>query len=202
MTLRTLPSGSGSKKAAKKPISEFTEGQVVDAIVKKVEPYGIFLRINGSDVSGLCHKSQISDSKTHNVEKALAGFRAGDSVRAVVTDVDEEKGRLNFTIKPSAFGETVEDEDMSGDEEEAAEEDDEEEEGDVDAGEEDDEDMEDDENDVDEDEEEESGDELDIEDGDEDDDEDDNENEEDEDEDVEVSYRPVRGDEPETDSPD
>lgn len=186
MTLRTLPAGSGAKKAAKKPISDFTEGQVVDAIVKKVEPYGIFLRIEGSDVSGLCHKSQISDSKSHNVEKALAGFRPGDSVRAVVTDVDEEKGRLNFTIKPSAFGETAEDEDMSRDEEEEGDEEIEDGEGEgEDHDEEDEEDQEvdtdgEDEEDDDGDEDQESGDELVIEDGEEDEDEDEEE------EDVEV----------------
>lgn len=180
MTLRTAPSGTGAKQAVKKPISDFTEGQIVDAIVKKVEPYGLFLRIEDSDVSGLCHKSQISDSKSHNVEKALAGFRPGDSVRAVITDVDTEKGRLNFSIKPSSFGEAVEDEDMSGDDSEDPEESDEAE--DVDGDEEDGDESEEEEG-------AESGDELEFEDGDsEEDEEEDDEDEDDEDEDdIDVS---------------
>ena len=51
---------SGGKKAAKLGLSDFVEGQKVVGIVKKVEAYGMFLRIEGSDVSGLCHKSEVS----------------------------------------------------------------------------------------------------------------------------------------------
>jgi rRNA biogenesis protein RRP5 len=43
-------------------LSDFAEGQTVVAIVKKVEEYGIFLRIDGSNVSGLCHKSEVSSA--------------------------------------------------------------------------------------------------------------------------------------------
>lgn len=38
---------------------DFAVGQKVDAIVKKTEEYGIFLRIDDSNISGLCHKSQV-----------------------------------------------------------------------------------------------------------------------------------------------
>ena len=131
MSLRSTP-GQKGKQAAKKSLSEFTEGQVVDAIVKKVnrylvlsrkadkkvEAYGMFLRIEDADVSGLCHKSEISDKKSKNVFKALQGFREGDRVKAVITGVDKEKGRVNFSIKPSLFGEV--EAEGSDDEEEAA----------------------------------------------------------------------------------
>lgn len=36
MSLRKEPGGKRTKESAKKGLSEFTEGQVVDAIVKKV----------------------------------------------------------------------------------------------------------------------------------------------------------------------
>jgi len=41
-------------------MSDFELGQKVIASVKSVEAYGMFLRIEGSDVSGLCHKSEVS----------------------------------------------------------------------------------------------------------------------------------------------
>lgn len=61
MTFRTKPSSaSTTKKTAQLSLSDFTENQTVVAVVKKVEEYGIFLRIEGSNVSGLCHKSEVS----------------------------------------------------------------------------------------------------------------------------------------------
>lgn len=59
MTFKTKTS-STKKKAAQLALADFSEGQNVVAIVKKVEDYGIFLRIEGSNVSGLCHKSEVS----------------------------------------------------------------------------------------------------------------------------------------------
>lgn len=52
-------------KKADEPVITFeglTEGQVVKGVVKRIESYGAFIRIKGSTVSGLCHKSQVSHS--------------------------------------------------------------------------------------------------------------------------------------------
>ena len=35
------------------------EGHKVDGVVKRVEDYGIFIQIDGSKISGLCHKSEV-----------------------------------------------------------------------------------------------------------------------------------------------
>lgn len=40
-------------------IGNFQEGQKVNGRVKKVEDYGLFIEIEGSKVSGLCHKSEV-----------------------------------------------------------------------------------------------------------------------------------------------
>lgn len=40
-------------------LSDLKEGQKVDGVVKKIEDYGLFIQINGSKLSGLCHKSQV-----------------------------------------------------------------------------------------------------------------------------------------------
>jgi rRNA biogenesis protein RRP5 len=52
----------GKGKKAKLSLSDFTEGQVVVASVKKVETFGMFLAIEDSDVSGLCHRSEVSET--------------------------------------------------------------------------------------------------------------------------------------------
>lgn len=103
----------------------FEVGQKVDAVVKRVETFGIFLRIDETSISGLCHKSevrlsslsvvprrppltrflalQLSDDATSDVGKALKGFREGDSVKAVILTLDAEARKISFGIKPSYF---------------------------------------------------------------------------------------------------
>jgi len=41
-------------------LSDLREGQKVIGRVKRIEQYGIFIEIEGSKISGLCHKSQAS----------------------------------------------------------------------------------------------------------------------------------------------
>jgi rRNA biogenesis protein RRP5 len=122
MTLRTKP--RKAEKAGKLRISDFSEGQKVTATVKKVETYGLFLRIDNSDVSGLCHRSEIADNKKTDVSAALKGFREGDAVRAVIISVDKEKGRVNFSIKASHFADEFEGKDEDDEEEAEDDEDD------------------------------------------------------------------------------
>jgi rRNA biogenesis protein RRP5 len=40
-------------------LADLHDGEKVDGRVKKVEDYGLFIEIEGSKVSGLCHKSQV-----------------------------------------------------------------------------------------------------------------------------------------------
>lgn len=58
MSFRT---GSGSTgKASLLSLRDFQEGQTVHGHVKKVEDYGLFIELDDSKVSGLCHKSEVS----------------------------------------------------------------------------------------------------------------------------------------------
>lgn len=41
-------------------LSDLSEGQIVDGVVKRIEPYGLFIQIADSTVTGLCHKSEVS----------------------------------------------------------------------------------------------------------------------------------------------
>ncbi|KAF7981179.1 hypothetical protein HWV62_34965 [Athelia sp. TMB] len=77
--------------------------QVIDGRVKKVEDYGLFIEIEGSKLSGLCHKSELSDNKDADVAIALRNFREGDHVKAIVLSIDKEKRRLSLGLKPSYF---------------------------------------------------------------------------------------------------
>lgn len=46
-------------KEASIEYSDLAKGQVIRGVVKRVEAYGAFIRIEGSNISGLCHKSKV-----------------------------------------------------------------------------------------------------------------------------------------------
>jgi rRNA biogenesis protein RRP5 len=171
MSLKKKTSKSKDKKSA--GLADFKVDQKVDTVVRKVEDYGIFLKIDGTEVSGLCHRSEVADDKKADVVQALKSFRVGDKLKAKITAVDTEANKISFGIKPSYFdagdfgGQAVkgEDEDVEmSDAEEADEEQDED--AEEDHEEEDEEDDEEDDEEMDDDDEDETGEEdgfLDVE---------------------------------------
>ncbi|KAI0879700.1 hypothetical protein GGS24DRAFT_508582 [Hypoxylon argillaceum] len=92
-------------------------GQVVTGKVRKVEDFGAFILIDGSaNVSGLCHRSEMAEKPVQDARKLLS---EGDAVKAIILDVDTQKKRISFGLKPSYF----EDEDSNMDENESEDED-------------------------------------------------------------------------------
>jgi rRNA biogenesis protein RRP5 len=55
MSLRT----NAEPKTVSFTLGDLQDGQIVDGVVKRLEKYGIFIRIAGSNISGLCHKSEV-----------------------------------------------------------------------------------------------------------------------------------------------
>ena len=177
MTLRSDgrdASDRGAGTSGNAPLAPLPVGLVTMGTVRRVQTYGVFVTLDGSGRSGLCHISAFADARIK--DSLEAHVRAGERVRVKVLGVDEATGRVSLGMKPSLF--EAEDEDAADGE------------ATDDAGKKedvllDDAEEEDDEEDEEEDEEEEDEDEEDDEDDDheEDDDEedDDEENEEDED---------------------
>ncbi|KAE9372351.1 nucleic acid-binding protein [Stipitochalara longipes BDJ] len=99
------------------PISfdDIKVGQVITGKVRKVEDFGVFILVDGSDkVSGLCHQSEMAEKRVHDVKKL---YEEGDSVKAIVLKVDPEKRRINFGLKASYFETGAEVEEESDDDE-------------------------------------------------------------------------------------
>ncbi|KAI8634910.1 nucleic acid-binding protein [Xylariaceae sp. FL1651] len=89
-------------------------GQIVTGKVRKVEDFGAFILVDGSaNVSGLCHRSEMAEKPIQDARKLL---NEGDSVKTIILDLDPQKKRISFGLKPSYF----EDEDESDDDDEAA----------------------------------------------------------------------------------
>lgn len=81
--------------------SDMKVGKIVTGKVRKVQEYGVFIVVDGSEnVSGLCHRSQMADRKAPN-PKAL--YNEGDAVQAKILKVDQTKKQITFGLKASYF---------------------------------------------------------------------------------------------------
>ncbi len=60
MTLRSIEASQRKGSSASTTLSDLKEGQKVDGIIKRIEDYGLFVQIDNSKLSGLCHKSEVS----------------------------------------------------------------------------------------------------------------------------------------------
>src|SRR6187399_311821 len=90
----------GLKQAQRNPWEEFAEkhpvGSTVEGEVKNATEFGLFIGLPG-DVDGMVHMSDIAWGISG--EDALALHRKGESVKAVVLDVDIEKERISLGMK-------------------------------------------------------------------------------------------------------
>ncbi|KAK0246373.1 hypothetical protein EDD85DRAFT_966662 [Armillaria nabsnona] len=99
----TFRSNDLSRKSTSLSYGDLQKGQKISGTIKKIEEYGLFIQIESSKLSGLCHKSELSDNKDADVTVALSGFREGDRVKAVILDVANR--RISLSCKPSHFSE-------------------------------------------------------------------------------------------------
>jgi polyribonucleotide nucleotidyltransferase len=90
-------------------------GDVYEAVVKTVMPYGVFVEFQGK--SGLLHVTEMSHSRIDNVEDV---FSEGDPVKVKLIGIDSKTGKFRLSRKalmPRADGsmpEDVEEEDRGG----------------------------------------------------------------------------------------
>ena len=99
-------------------IEDLEEGNKVKGTVSRVERYGVFVKIDDSDVSGMSHLSECSDKFIGNLEDM---YDPGDRVKAIVLKIDKELKRVSLGLKASYF---ENDEDTSGSSEDESDEDD------------------------------------------------------------------------------
>ncbi|GAA6057842.1 hypothetical protein JCM3770_000609 [Rhodotorula araucariae] len=123
----SLRKGGVVKKGAEPDLPSLAEanlevGQVVRGVVKRVEDFGAFIRLDGLNVQGLCHKSKVTDATTGSWKEHV---HQGDRVRVVVLDVNLETKKVSLGLKKSLFpeGEASDAEDKDEDESEDGEED-------------------------------------------------------------------------------
>lgn len=69
-------------------------------IVTGIEEYGVFVRLDKSNISGLVHKSECSDGKTKTVHEL---YDPGDLVKVLVIKKNTEARKISLSMKASHF---------------------------------------------------------------------------------------------------
>ena len=102
----------GLKQTMRNPWELFAEthpvGTQIEGEVKNITEFGLFVGLEG-DIDGMVHLSDLSWDQRG--EEAIQDYRKGDTVQAVVTEVDSEKERISLSIKAmenDSFSEAVE----------------------------------------------------------------------------------------------
>ncbi|KAJ3129922.1 rRNA biogenesis protein rrp5 [Nowakowskiella sp. JEL0407] len=89
--------------------SDLKKGMKVAGVVKSVKSYGLIIKLDGSNVSGLCHTSELSDKPVTDITKL---YTVGDVVKAIILKKNDEKHKLSLGLKASYFtAEDLDDED-------------------------------------------------------------------------------------------
>jgi len=74
----------------------FPEGAEVEGEVKNITEFGLFIGLEG-EIDGMVHLSDLAWDQSG--EEALANYKKGEIVKAVVIDVDAEKERISLSVK-------------------------------------------------------------------------------------------------------
>lgn len=103
--------GDTQESTSQLTVSQLSVGDVVSAIVKRRELFGLFVRIENSKVDALVHKTEISDGLSVSLESYEVGSRIP---RCKVVKI--ENGKVNLGIKASLFEDDDDEDDDAEDE--------------------------------------------------------------------------------------
>ncbi|KAJ3136886.1 rRNA biogenesis protein rrp5 [Geranomyces variabilis] len=88
--------------------------------VTGVKEYGLFIKLANSTLTGLCHKTEVSDTEVQNLDQI---YSVGDAVKVIVLKIDRKMKKFSLGLKASYFDETdaVEEEEEESADEDAME---------------------------------------------------------------------------------
>jgi small subunit ribosomal protein S1 len=75
-------------------LSQLQQGELVEGKVVKIQPYGVFIDLNG--IAGLLHIKQISHGHIDSLNNL---FKVGEEVKVVILEIDEIKQRISLSTK-------------------------------------------------------------------------------------------------------
>jgi small subunit ribosomal protein S1 len=92
----------GIKQLSDDPWKSFAKayhpGSLVEGTVASVTDFGIFVKVPGG-IEGLIHKTNLSENRDDDPDEALKRFKAGDTVKAAVLELQPDRQKVSFSIK-------------------------------------------------------------------------------------------------------
>jgi small subunit ribosomal protein S1 len=76
----------------------YPRGSVIEGEITNITDFGFFVRVQGG-IEGLVHKMNIVDDRIEPLEAAMAKYKVGDKVQAVVTEVSSAKQKLSLSLR-------------------------------------------------------------------------------------------------------
>ena len=76
--------------------SNYPAGAKVEGEIKNITEFGLFIGLEG-DIDGMVHLSDLDWQRTG--EEAIKDYKKGETVKAIVTDVDVDKERISLSVK-------------------------------------------------------------------------------------------------------
>tara|TARA_Y100001968_G_scaffold312270_2_gene335262 strand:+ start:649 stop:1902 length:1254 start_codon:yes stop_codon:yes gene_type:complete len=72
--------------------AELEIGQLVEGTVSAIKQYGFFIDLGG--ISALLHKSTVTNGNLRSLREV---FKQGDQIKALITELDQSKGRISLS---------------------------------------------------------------------------------------------------------
>ncbi len=76
----------------------YPRGSVITGEITNITDFGFFVKVQGG-IEGLVHKLNIVDDRVEPLEAAMAKYKVGDTVQAVVTECSPSKQKLSLSLK-------------------------------------------------------------------------------------------------------
>jgi small subunit ribosomal protein S1 len=76
----------------------YPRGAVIQGEITNITDFGFFVRVQGG-IEGLVHKTSIVDDRVEPLETAMAKYKVGDPVQAVVIECSPSKQKLSLSLR-------------------------------------------------------------------------------------------------------
>ena len=76
----------------------YPRGSIINGEITNITDFGFFVKVQGG-IEGLVHKLNIVDDRIEPLEAAMAKYKVGDPVQAVVTECSPSKQKLSLSLK-------------------------------------------------------------------------------------------------------
>lgn len=82
----------------KKVKDKYKVGQVIEAEIHKVEPFGLMIKLD-DDIHGLAHLTELSDTTNYTIEKMKEDFKVGEKKKFEIISIEPSEHRLGLKLE-------------------------------------------------------------------------------------------------------